>query len=158
MLCLIAWLEFSDMVLWLDLHTDMILLLIHWFGVNTFVQFVLFFGLFFEWRIGGLHKVSYVSVVVGKKTVCMRAWVMHVQHIWLLVGVCLWERLWTLRRYCWIYPCTSSVLWVSLQCGASCQIDRPLLKNPTLGRICTELMKPRSSHIKSNISTCLAMA
>lgn len=25
-------------------------------------------------------------------------------------GVCLWEGLRTLRRYCWIYPCTSPVL------------------------------------------------
>lgn len=161
MLSLIAWLEFSDMVLWLDMHTDMILLLIHWFGVNTLCSNRAFsrssLGPFLmkNWRI----TQSVLCVCgCGKKTVCVRAWVMQVQHIWLLAGVCLWERLWTLRRYCWIYPCTSSVLWVSLQCGASCQIDRPLLKNPTLGRICTELMKPRSSHIKSNISTCLAMA
>lgn len=83
---------------------------------------------------------------------------MHMQHVRLCVGVCLWERLQTPRRYCWIYPRTSSVLWVSLRCGAHCQIDRPILKNSTLGRICSELMKPRSSHIKSNISTCLAVA
>lgn len=94
----------------------------------------------------------------GYEAACVHAWVMHMQHIWLLVGVCLWEWMWTLRRYCWIYPRTSSVLWVSLQCGASCQIDRPLLKNLPLGHICTELMKPRSSHIESNISTYLAVA
>ena len=35
---LIVWLDFSDMVLWLDLYTDMILLSIRWFLVRTIMQ------------------------------------------------------------------------------------------------------------------------
>ncbi len=172
MLSLIVWLEFSDMVLWLDLYRDMILLLISLIWCEyIWAVTALFLNLW--WWIKRLHNHLYEYVFYVSVWVCMyvhksvRACVcvcvcvctcMHTQHIWFRVGVCLWERLWTLRRYCRIYPCTPSVLWVSLQCGAHCQIDRPLLKNPTLGRICAELMKPRSRHIKSNISTCLAVA
>lgn len=63
MLSLIFWLEFSDMVPWLDLYTDMILLLIHWFGVSTQCLFLLWA---ICWWIGWLrsHLYDYVSVVV----------------------------------------------------------------------------------------------
>lgn len=134
--------EFSDVVLWLGLYTDMILLLILWFGVSTLVQRRTFL----------LAKLC--TIKEPGLALWARAGASHVQHV--LDGV--WEHSWTLRNYCWIYPRTSHVIWVSRQCGARCQIDRPLLKNPILGRMCAALMKVGFSRIKNNISSCLALA